>query len=60
ATVDPRFLLDAAKAETLESVITANWPEQIDPTDIGSESLEKTVVAARYALLDALDLTQLG
>ncbi|MEO1648562.1 MAG: N-succinylarginine dihydrolase [Pseudomonadota bacterium] len=60
ATVDPRFLLDEAKAETLESVITANWPEQIDPTDIGSESLEKTVVAARYALLDALDLTQLG
>ncbi|MEM9086747.1 MAG: N-succinylarginine dihydrolase [Pseudomonadota bacterium] len=60
ATVDPRFLLDAAKAETLESVITANWPEQIDPTDIGSESLAKTVVAARYALLDALDLTQLG
>ncbi|MEM8539914.1 MAG: N-succinylarginine dihydrolase [Pseudomonadota bacterium] len=60
ATVDPRFLLDEAKADRLEQVITANWPEQINPADLGSESLAKTVVAARYALLDALDLTQLG
>ena len=60
ATVDARFLLDEAKADLLESVIGANWPEQIDPADLGSESLAKTVVAARYALLDARNLTRLG
>ena len=56
ATVDPRFMLDEAKADLLESVIAANWPEQIDPADLGSESLARSVVAARAALLDALDL----
>ncbi len=56
ATVDPRFMLDEAKADLLESVIAANWPEQIDPADLGSESLAQSIVAARAALLDALDL----
>jgi succinylarginine dihydrolase len=56
ATVDARFMLDEAKADLLESVIAANWPEQIDPADLGSESLARSVVAARAALLDALDL----
>lgn len=59
-TVDPRFLLDEAKADLLEKVIAANWPEQIDPADIGAQTLAKSVVAARNALLDALDLTKLG
>jgi succinylarginine dihydrolase len=60
ATVDPRFLLDEAKADLLESVIAAHWPEQIDPSDLGTESLATSVIAARLALLDALDLAQLG
>ena len=60
ATVDPRFLLDEAKAELLDQVIAANWPEQIDPSDLGSENLAASVIAARYALLSALDLTELG
>ncbi|HSM53865.1 MAG TPA: N-succinylarginine dihydrolase [Erythrobacter sp.] len=59
-TIDPRFLLDEAKAELLESVIAANWPEQIDPADLGSEVLKNSVTSARYALLEALDLTELG
>ena len=59
-TVDPRFLLSEAKAELLESVIAANWPEQIDPADLGSEVLKNSVTSARYALLEALDLTELG
>ncbi|MEE1877134.1 N-succinylarginine dihydrolase [Altererythrobacter litoralis] len=59
-TVDPRFLLSEAKAELLESVIAANWPEQIDPADLGSEALKNSVTSARYALLEALDLTELG
>jgi len=60
ATVDPRFLLDEAKADLLENVIGAHWPEQIDPADLGSETLANSVIAARSALLEALDLTELG
>jgi len=59
-TVDPRFLLDEAKADLIESVISRTWPEQIDPSDIGSDNLAASVIAARLALLDALDLAQLG
>jgi len=60
ATVDPRFLLTEAKADTIAGVLVHYWPEQIDPADIGSESLAKTVIAARAALLTALDLAELG
>lgn len=60
ATVDPRFLLDEAKAELIEGVIAAHWPEQIDPADLGSEALANSVIAARLALLEALDLAKLG
>jgi succinylarginine dihydrolase len=59
-TVDPRFLLDEAKADRIESVITTHWPEQIDPSDIGSDSLARAVTSARLSLLEALDLTKLG
>ncbi|WBY16228.1 N-succinylarginine dihydrolase [Erythrobacteraceae bacterium WH01K] len=59
ATVDPRFLLGEAKADLLETVIAKNWPEQIDPADIGSDGLASSVRAARSALLDALDLSAL-
>lgn len=60
ATVDPRFMLDDVKAELLEQVIAANWPEQIDPADLGSESLAQSVVTARKALLDALEISELA
>jgi succinylarginine dihydrolase len=60
ATVDPRFLLDEAKADIMESVIAKTWPEQIDPADIGSDALAKSVIAARLALLEALGLQELG
>jgi succinylarginine dihydrolase len=60
ATVDPRFLLNEAKADLLERVISQAWPLQIDPSDIGTPALADSVIAARLALLDALDLAQLG
>ena len=59
ATIDPRFLLDAARADLIERTIAAAWPEQIDPADIGSATLAQQVRAARAALLDALDLAEL-
>jgi succinylarginine dihydrolase len=59
-TVDSRFLLDEAKADLIENVIASSWPEQIDPADLGSHSLADTVISARLALLEALDLAELG
>lgn len=60
ATVDTRFLLDDTRAEAIERIIERNWPEQIDPADLGSEALAGTVVAARKALLGALNLNALA
>lgn len=60
ATVDPRFLLDEAKLVLLEKVVGEHWPEQIDPADIGRESLARSVIAARSALLEALALPELA
>ncbi|MEP0190507.1 MAG: N-succinylarginine dihydrolase [Erythrobacter sp.] len=60
ATVDPRFLLDEAKADLLESVIAQHWPEQIDPADIGNEAMAHSIVAARSHLLRALELEALS
>ena len=60
ATVDPRLLLDEAKAGLIERVVARHWPEQIDPADIGSPALAETVLSARQALLETLDLSQLG
>ncbi len=59
-TVDPRFLLDEAKADLIERTIAAHWPEQIDPADLGSDNLANSVISARLALLDTLNLAQLG
>ncbi len=59
ATVDPRFLIDDATADAIELAVRSHWPEQIDPADLGDETLARTVLAARHALLARLDLEQL-
>ncbi len=59
ATVDPRFLLSEAKIAALEVVVAEHWPEQIDPADLGKESLVAQVIAARAALLGELGLGEL-
>jgi len=60
ATVDPRFLLDEARAELVERIVARHWPEQIDIADLGRESLAASVIGARQALLAALDLAELA
>ena len=60
ATVDPRFLLDAVKADRIEAVIAAHWPETIDPADLDRAELAAAVMAARLALVTELDLTELA
>jgi succinylarginine dihydrolase len=59
-TVDPRFLLNEAKAIAIRQVIAQHWPEQIAPGDLGSPALARDVAIARNALLDALDLLDLA
>ena len=53
-------MLDEAKAALIERVVATHWPEQIDPADIGVQTLADTVIAARAALLEALRLEQLS
>lgn len=60
ATVDPRFLLDEAKAVRIAKVIDEHWPERIAPQDIGDPALAAAVRDARLALLAALDLSELA
>ena len=59
ATIDPRFLLDEAKADRIEEVITQTWPETLEPQQLGDERLARQVRAARTALLEALELDEL-
>ncbi|QXQ05259.1 N-succinylarginine dihydrolase [Sphingosinicellaceae bacterium] len=59
ATVDPRFLVDAAKLDRLERVVAAHWPESIAPVDLGNPGLWQQARAARAALLDELGLPEL-
>jgi succinylarginine dihydrolase len=59
-TVDPRFILDDARITRIEAVVAAHWPEAIRPDQLGDRALAEQVVAARLALLDALDLRDLA
>lgn len=59
ATVDPRFLVDAAKLATIEDVIAATWPVEIAPKDLDKPALWAGVREARSALLKTLDLNEL-
>ena len=60
ATVDPRFLLDEAKIARIEAVVATHWPEAIRPDQLGDPALAEQVIAARLALLEALDLGELA
>ncbi len=60
ATVDPRFMLDEAKAAKLEAIVSEYWPETIDTDQIGSEALADQVRTARGKLLEALEITELA
>lgn len=59
-TVDPRFLADAAKLDRISEVVAKHWPEAIAAADLASAGLTADVRRARAALLDVLDLNELG
>jgi succinylarginine dihydrolase len=60
AHVDPHFLLDADKVARIAAIVERHWPEAIAPADLADPALADRVVAARRALLDALDLAELA
>ncbi len=57
ATVDPRFLVDAAKLETIGAVVRRWWPESIDPAALGDPALIRDVERAHAALADAVEVS---
>src|SRR3569623_1827134 len=59
ATVDPRFLVDRTKLDRIAAVIEPHWPEEIALGQIGDPALIDRLRAARAALLEALDLSDL-
>jgi len=59
ATVDPRFLVDDSKLDRLAEVVRQHWPVEIATADLQSLPLIRDIEAARAALLEALDLSQL-
>jgi succinylarginine dihydrolase len=54
ASVDPRFLLNPAKADRLEALVATHWPEAIGPDDLGKPALWAQAWNARKALLAEL------
>jgi succinylarginine dihydrolase len=59
ATIDPRFLVDAAKLDRIADVIETHWPEMIAQDEIGDPALITRIEAARHAVLDLLGTVEL-
>lgn len=59
ASVDPRFLVDAAKLDRIAGVVEQHWPEGIAQDALGDLMLIGRIETARVALLNALDLVEL-
>ena len=56
ALVDPRFLVDEVRLDRIAQVVAAHWPAEIATDDLQAPGLIATIVDARRALLDCLDL----
>jgi succinylarginine dihydrolase len=54
--IDRRFLVDEAKLDLLEAVVSAHWPESIDPSRLADPALHAQICGARAQVLAALDL----
>ena len=56
AAIDPRFMLDEAKADALMRLVETHWPETITANDMGNPALWHELRAARRALMQLLQL----
>ena len=57
--VDPRFIADEAKLDSIAEVVEECWPEQIAPSDLADPQLCGAIEKAREALIETLDLDEL-
>jgi len=60
ATVDPRFMVDEAKLDTVADIVRRHWPEQIHRDDLQQPALIADIERARLSLIGALDLNELA
>jgi succinylarginine dihydrolase len=60
ATVDPRFLVDAARLDAIADIVERLWPPAIANDELTRPALVRDIETARRALLDALDLAELA
>ncbi len=60
AAVDPRFLVDDSKLDRIGEVVRTRWPVEIANDELREPRLLSGIETARAALLEALDLTELG
>lgn len=58
-TIDPRFLVDAAKLDGIAAIVEQHWPETIAPAAISDPALIGRIERARAMLLDWLGLPEL-
>ena len=59
-TVDSRFLVDDSRLDRIAEVVRRQWPVEIANADLQSPALIRDIEAARAALLEVLDLSELG
>ena len=57
--VDPRFLVDVGKLDSIAAIVECHWPETIAPDGLASPTLWRQCGEARAALLDMLGLSAL-
>jgi succinylarginine dihydrolase len=59
ATIDPRFLVDDARLDTIAALVETHWPEAIPFDAIGDPALVARIEAAHKMLLETLGLVEL-
>jgi len=59
AQVDPRFIVDDSKLDSIADIIRRMWPEEIHSSELQTPGLIDDIEAARAALLDLLGLEKL-
>ena len=57
--IDPRFLVNQARLDSIAGVIATHWPEEIRSDDLQQPGLIAQIEQARSQLLEALSLTEL-
>ncbi len=60
STIDPRFMADESKLDSLAKVIEQYWPVEIHHEDLQEPSLISDIERARSSLLESLGLTVLN